>query len=197
MKKHLYQIAQHSTGSNWLSDDLIFEELNVLGLVDYLEASHRYFFDEAIPKIEQSFMLLLSYHQNDNSLSTLFNLFLKFEIELKSHVQIEEQKYFPYARTLYCSSRKNLTSALMLHFSRYSAKDFALSHEHTECYLTEIITLLANQKYMDGHPVFNILLKQLKCLDEEIRTHGWVEDHILVSKLTEIEEAFEAFVTNC
>ncbi len=171
------------------------EHLFVPEIVNFLENSHDRFKDHYIPKIEQNFLLLIQSFPHNNNITTLLNLFLKFQIQFKQHIEIEEQTMFPYAKTLYQSSQKNLTSALILHFSEYKAKDFALSHEHTECYLTEIIFMLQQQEEVKHHFIYNILQKQLCQFDSEIRTHAWVEDNVLLKKLVEIEEALELFVT--
>lgn len=172
-----------------------FDEYSVRLIVDFLEASHQRFCNQLIPEIEQNFLLLIDYFQHNNNLKTLFNLFLKFQIDFKQHICIEKKTMFPYAKILYKASISNfIAPALFIHFSKYSVKDFINSHENSECYLTEIIFLFQKQQEVQNHTIYNVLIKQLYQFNNEIKTHAWIEDNILVSKVREIEEALENFV---
>lgn len=194
-KKHLELVAKineiHHNNSTTL-DNFSVEEI-----VAFLEVSHQRFFNQLIPKIEQNFLLLIDYYQDNVSLKTLFNLFLKFEIDFKQHTQIEEQTLFPYVKNLYKASISNsITTALFIHFGQYSVNDFLNDHENSECYITEIIFLFQKQKEIQNHTIYNVLIKQLCQLDNEIKTHGWIEDNVLVNKVTLIENAIAGFVSN-
>lgn len=172
-----------------------FDGYSVKIIIDFLKKSHLRFTNESIPKIEQNFLLLTKTYEENNKLKTLFNLFLKFQIELNQHIKIEEKTLFPYAETLYRASIGNsLPALLLIHFDKYSVSDFANSHENNECYLTEIISLLEQQQELRDHPIYNILLSQMNELNSEIKTHAWIEDNVLVKKVIEIEQAIEGFV---
>ena len=73
-------------------------------------------------------MLLTKYFEGNNKLKTIFNLFIKFQINFLEHIQIEERTMFPYAKTLYKASVSNsIQAVLLIHFSKYSVADFAES----------------------------------------------------------------------
>ena len=172
-----------------------FDAYSVKILVDFLKTSHKRFLNQSIPNIEQNFLLLSKYYDQNNELKTIFNLFLKFQVDFVEHIQIEEKTVFPYANTLYQASVGNSIEAVVLiHLSQYSIADFSNGHENNECYLTEIIFLMNRQEELKNHSIFNILMKQLCQLDNEIKTHGWVEDNVLVQKVQEIENAFDNFI---
>lgn len=172
-----------------------FDGYSVKIIVDFLKKSHLRFTNESIPKIEQNFLLLIKNHENNNQLKTLFNLFVKFQIELKQHILVEEKNLFSYAETLYKASIGNsLPVLLLIHFDKYSVQDFANSHQNNECYLNEISYLLEQQTAIKNHPIYNILLNQINQLNSEIKTHGWIEDHVLIKKVIEIEQAITSFI---
>jgi iron-sulfur cluster repair protein YtfE (RIC family) len=174
-----------------------FEAYSIEILIDFLKVSHQRFINQSIPKIEQNFLILIKYFEENNDLKTLFKLFLKFQIDFKQHIEIEEKTIFPYSEVLHKASFSiSVEAVLLIHFSKYSIADFVSSHENNECYLTEIIFLLAQQDTMKDHPVYNILLKQICHFDNELKTHGWVEDNVLVKKVEEIERAITDFVKN-
>ena len=172
-----------------------FDDYSVQTLINFLESSHRRFVNQSIPKIEQNFLLLVKFYEESNQIKTIFNLFLRFQIEFMQHIQIEERTFFPYVKTLYEASKSNsLATILLIHFGKYTVSDFVDSHEDKEPYLTEIIFLLEQQKGLKKHPVFNILLKQLCQLDNEIKTHAGIEDGVLIQKIVKIENAISSFV---
>jgi iron-sulfur cluster repair protein YtfE (RIC family) len=174
-----------------------FEAYSVEVLIDFLKGSHQIFTNKSIPKIEQSFLMLVKYFDENNELNTLFKLFLKFQVDFKQHIEIEEKTIFPYSEVLHKASlSKSVKAILLIHFSKYSIADFVSSHENNECYLTEIIFLLNQQETLKSHPVYNILLKQICQFDNELKTHGWLEDNVLVKKVEEIELAISNFVKN-
>lgn len=192
-KKHFELISKINELENLNSSSL--DNFSIDEIVSFLEASHQRFFNLLIPKIEQNFLLLIDYYQDNSSLKTLFNLFLKFEIDFKQHIKIEETTLFPYIKTLYKASISNsITNALFIHFGKYSVKDFINDHENSECYVTEIIFLFQKQKEIQNHTIYNVLIKQLCQLDNEIKTHGWIEDNVLVTKVEKIENAITDFV---
>lgn len=179
----------HDENSNSLTDFTVTE------IVSFLEASHDRFIHAIIPKIEQNFLVLNDYFQDNNNLKILFKLFLKFEQDFKQHIAIEENTLFPYAKNIYKASvGHSVTQALFIHFGKYSVKDFIDGHKNNECYLTEIIFLFQKQTEMHDHTIYNVLMKQMCQLDNEIKTHGWIEDNVLVNKVMEIENALEKFV---
>lgn len=192
---NLYQSLVNTirTGDKLTPSD--FNEYSVHTIIEFLKKSHLEFTDKAIPKIEQNFLMLVKNNPNNNQLRTLFNLFLKFEIELKQHIAIEEKTLFPYTETLYRASiADSLQALLLIHFGKYSVNDFANSHENNECYLNEIIHLLGNQKGFENNTAYNILLSQITQLNDEIKIHAWIEDNVLVKKVKEIEHAVSHFV---
>lgn len=174
-----------------------FEAYSVEILIDFLKSSHQRFLNQSIPKIEQNFLMLVKYFENNNKLKTIFKLFIKFQVDFKQHIKIEEKTIFPYSEVLYKASfSKSVEAVLLIHFSKYSIADFVISHENNECYLTEIIFLLSQQEELKGHPVYNVLLKQICQFDNELKTHGWIEDNVLVKKVEEMEVAITNFVKN-
>jgi regulator of cell morphogenesis and NO signaling len=174
-----------------------FEAYPVEVLIDFLKTSHQRFLNQSIPKIEQNFLILVKFFHEHNDLKTIFNLFLKFQLDFKQHLEIEEKTIFPYAEVLHKASlSRSMEAVLLIHFSKYSIADFASSHEKNECYLTEIIFLLNQHMPLKSHPIYNILLQQICQFDNELKTHGWLEDNVLVKKVEEIEFSISNFIKN-
>ena len=81
---------------DYVSDS--FKGYSVKDIIEFLEFSHQRFINESIPKIEQNFLLLIKYFEGNNELSTLFKLFLKFQVDFINHIEIEEKTIFPYSK---------------------------------------------------------------------------------------------------
>ena len=174
-----------------------FNEYSVNTIVDFLEASHERFFVKSIFEIEQNYLLLIKVFPRNSQLPIIFNLFLKFQVDLKQHICIEEKTIFVYAKTIYQAIETNsLAAMLLIHFGEYSTQSFANSHLHNEQYLTEIVFLLRQQEELHSHPLFHRLLKQLIKMDEELKNHAWIEDNLLVEKTKEIEQAIYNIVSD-
>ena len=191
LNKKLIEEFKESTGYN-LNE---ISDYNVDKLVNFLMASHRSFLNKSIPKIEQNFLLIIKHYQNNNNLKIILNLFIKFQIDFMEHIQIEEKTIFPYSRTIYKASiDSSIQTLLLVHFSKYSINDFLNNHKNTECFLSEILYLLSREVDLKNEPLYNILTKQIRQLDHEIKSHAWVEDNILVNKVRAIEIAVNNFI---
>ena len=97
----LYQNSLIKVLENKELNTISFEAYSVNVLVDFLEKSHQRFLNFSIPKIEQNFLMLIKYFENNNELNILFKLFLKFQVNLKQHIELEEKTIFPYSKVLY------------------------------------------------------------------------------------------------
>lgn len=134
-------------------------------LIDYLIASHRRFTYQYIPQIEQNFLGLMKLTPESPSLKTIFHLFLKFQMDLQLHADLEE-------RTMYREFLKPT--------GKSTKHDF--SHEDEEPYLTEIISLLEKQSFSET-PFCRILLTHLNNFDLELKEHAWLEENLVINRL--------------
>ncbi|HIP31122.1 MAG TPA: hypothetical protein EYG86_00015 [Crocinitomicaceae bacterium] len=173
---------------NQLDNNEESKEVSALKLVNALEVAHQKFTNVLIPKIEQYFLLLVDCFPEDKMITALFNLFVKFQGDFHEHLDVEEKNVFPYIRKIhFVVKNKSKRGARLIRDDNYSIASFAHSHDNTELYLTEIISLLENIKSMEKHPARNILLKHLVRMDEQIKVHANIEDSILIEKVLELE----------
>ncbi|MCH2225001.1 MAG: hypothetical protein MK066_09560 [Crocinitomicaceae bacterium] len=130
-------------------------------VIDFLIASHWRFRHELIPRIEQNFMGLIKLQPNKASLPVIFNLFLKFQLALNIHMDIEEKTVFP-------------------DFLQKKKKRFmdSVSHDNHEPFLSEIIQLLERSDY-SVNPFCQLLIQRLTQFEKELREHAWIEEKII------------------
>ena len=75
-------------------------EINIL--VDFLERSHRFYIDQCLPKLDLNLLSLLRSESDNSQLLTLaFNLFNKFNKDLKEHFFFEEKNMFVFSKYLH------------------------------------------------------------------------------------------------
>ncbi|MCH2231289.1 MAG: hypothetical protein MK105_13185 [Crocinitomicaceae bacterium] len=135
-------------------------------VIAYLKASHWRFEHELIPRIEQNFLGLIKLTPNSKSLPIILNLFMKFQVSLKVHMDVEERITFP--------------AFLNNSIPAKSANENSHSHEDQEPFLSEIIALLKKSKYA-SNPFCQLLIQRIENFDLELKKHAWIEEKIINS----------------
>lgn len=133
-------------------------------VIEYLRSSHWKYEHELIPKIEQDFSALIKHIPNASSLPVIFKLFLKFQMDLKMHMQIEEQLIYP--------------TFLANPLSEKLRSSDSESHEDHEPFLREIIQLIGNSSF-SSNPFCQVLLSRLNHFESELKEHAWIEENII------------------
>lgn len=131
-------------------------------VIDYLKASHWRFEHELIPRIEQNFLGLIKLVPESNSLPVILNLFIKFQLDMKLHMQLEEKTIFED----FLRGRKQLASV------------HPISHEDQEPFLKDIIRLLESSDYANN-PFCQVLIRRLTEFNSELHEHAWIEENII------------------
>lgn len=172
-----------------------FEEYSIPEIISFLKHSHHKFVNEYLPKMEALFLKTLNNCPKNVALNGIFYHFLNYEICLNQHIKIEETQFFNYAELLYKTSiGKSLPMLLFVHFSKYKVVDFSEFHENNECSLQQIIDELNIIKTSKNTSVINPLVQQLYNINEELKTHAWIEDNVLTKRVAEIEAAIKDFI---
>jgi len=159
-------------------------------LIRYLNQSHNYYLEEKVPQIE----LLIDQLKNDKNLDEktfklLKDFFSEYKKELTNHIQVEEERVYPYAQKL----EKEITSgkvseSLIDEMKAYSITDYEETHDDVESKLYDLKNIII--KYLpssenDQH-YFNVL-KELFLLENDLNEHSRIEDLILVPKVEAME----------
>lgn len=151
-------------------------KLNPETILGYLRKSHSYFLEYRLPSIREKLNRALN---NVSTKETIITYFEEYEREVHEHMEYENLTFFPYSQNLVEGIEQE----------GYSVKDFEVRHNDIEEKLEDLINLIV--KYLptqgDVHLLADILNDLKKC-DKEISIHSFLEDRILVPKITSMEK---------
>ena len=182
--QHLSEIYYDAKSYN--ADD--FEQFTLNEILSYLQASHRYYLNVWLPKINQSVQQLLA-ASGESSLviKPLFLFVVKYQQELENHIEKEEKILFSFVDDLlkgeYSSERKN----------------FVINHflfTHNDNVIVQLDELKADlvrfEKELEQNLNFHILFNQLEIFQNDLLIHGLIEDDVFVPKVLRlINQDFE------
>lgn len=172
---------------NTYTDENYFPEAELLSfspvlLIDYLKNTHRYYIEYVLPKIEQLLnQVLLSCKDNCSSLKMISTFYQKYKAELLLHLQLEDEKVFPYIIDLYKHKRLSTNGS--------SIEVIENEHTNVEVKLSDLKSLIIRHmppNYDDN--TMNEFLTALFQFENDLNDHARIEDHILITQVLEFEK---------
>jgi len=160
-------------------------------ITDYIRKTHRHYLFRKLPEMEQSINLLLQdYNDGHPLLHTLEAFYAAYKTGLSLHICDEENHLLPYVDFLLRADRTGYDLREFLRQTkRYSLADFVEDHhDDHETELREIRkTILAYQPPATNGTPYRILVQQLEVFDRDLTVHGYIEDRVLIPRITGIE----------
>lgn len=157
-------------------------------LLDYLKKTHKYYLSKKLPEIELSIAGLREHFEETHPLQVVLGeLFLNYKNSLISHIEMEEEKLFPYIE--YLVEKSNDASPINEMFQSYSIAALLQGHEDVEEQLVSIKKIITNFTESTGEVMpFLIFLNQITNLEKDLNKHAMVEDEILLPKAINLEK---------
>lgn len=148
-------------------------------ILDYLRQSHAYYQDVLMPRMQMAivgFDKNFSSHPATKVLSMFYN---NYQNELLEHIELEENKLFPYAEQLLVEKQEY----------NYSIAQFGREHNHEiEDRLQEVLVTIKNQF---PEVTFDFSFKAFEHLLERFSTdlaiHHYIEEMVFIEKLKVLE----------
>lgn len=166
----------------------LFHDFELKEIYTYLKASHVYYLESWLPKINQTAFQLKSNYGNEFLAVQILTLFLeRYQLELEQHIAYEEQVLFNFVGELlngkYSSDKKDF---VINHFL-FTHNDNVIVH------LTELKEdLMKFETGLRENLVFQVLFTQLEIFQNDLLIHGLIEDEVFIPKvLNHIHENFE------
>lgn len=172
---------------NTYNDESYFPEAELLSfspilIINYLKNTHRYYIKYVLPKIEKLLnQVLLSCTEDCSSLKMISTFYQKYKAELLLHLQLEDERVFPYIINLY--EKKALSP------DEVSIEVLENEHTNVEVKLSDLKNLILRHlspNYDDN--MMNEFLTALFQFENDLNDHARIEDHILIVQVIEFEK---------
>ncbi len=166
-------------------------------IVDYLQATHRYYTEEKIPDLKKLFQTLIN-SGTQGGLMMIQRFFEEYLDEFHKHIAREEEKVYPYVLQLETDfSGKKTTSDFLRQLDQYRITNYEKEHDDIEEKLFDLKNILI--KYippMDDYHLVHQILSKLFRLEKDINDHSHIEDKVLIPKVAKMEKLFLEAVKN-
>jgi regulator of cell morphogenesis and NO signaling len=162
-------------------------------LVKYLRSTHSCYLKYQIPRIESEILQLESNdHSAGHNMHLMLNFFREYIGEFSTHIELEEDKIFPYILQLEDNFNTEKPSPEFLETARgYTIRDFLDEHSNLEEKLIDLRNILL--KYMtppSNNCIFTNVLIEIFRLGNDLNDHTILEENVLVPQVIKLEEEF-------
>ncbi len=162
-------------------------------LVKYLRSTHSCYIEYHIPRIENEIVRIESLdHSGGQNMQVMLKFFREYIGEFSSHIQLEEDKIFPYILNLEENLKKQEPDAEFLKIARgYTIKDFLDEHSDIEEKLVDLRNILL--KYLappSDNCVFTNVLVEIFRLGNDLKDHTILEEDVLIPQVIKLEKEF-------
>ncbi|SFE79734.1 hemerythrin domain-containing protein [Thermophagus xiamenensis] len=162
-------------------------------LVKYLRSTHSCYIDYQIPRIESEIIQIENTDQaSSKNMQLMLKFFREYISEFTAHIQLEEEKIFPYILELEENLEKEKPDPEFLGKARgYTIRDFLDEHSDIEEKLTDLRNILL--KYLDppsNNCMFTNILIEIFRLGKDLNDHTILEENVLIPQVIKLEEQF-------
>lgn len=152
----------------------------------YLKASHQFYLNVWIPKIENTLLQMRTKFGNEYWSVRLLLLFVNsYKKELLEHIDQEEQVLFSFVEKLLrneqCPGHQDL---VLNHFIHTHNDNVVIQLEELR---KDILTF---DEDLQGNLFFEVLFNQLSVFQRDLMVHGLIEDHVFIDKVVAYTNRF-------
>ena len=167
------------TFNNYVPSTATILGTDMMGLVPYLEKSHKYYVDKRLPHIELH-LDAIAQKLNGRIGQVFISFFKEYKLEVEEHFKHEERDVFPHIRAL-MNSKKDTS---------YSIGEVLHTHSDIEGKLDDLLNIVF--KYLppevDDDNVLDVVYDILR-LSEDLKKHTFIEEKIMVPLVKHLENA--------
>ena len=146
-------------------------------ILRYLHQSHDYYLNRALTAMETAITKLLEPCQQKQQ-DVVWNFFRGYKVELKNHFGFEEEEVIPYVQGLIIGQSR----------PGFSIDRFEENHSNIDEKLSDFKNLVMKSlpAVCDGEARVNLLVR-IFALQEDLKCHTYIEDHVLVPMVRLLE----------
>jgi regulator of cell morphogenesis and NO signaling len=183
------EIANAYLGEEYLPGEEL-SHFSLEAMVGYLKATHSYYLDVALPRLEQKILGMLDRSRlSKKEIALVTGFFNDYKQDFIAHITREEKEVLPYIIEIEKQSLKKTPDVAFLdHLKGYSIRKFAQDHERLEYSLENLFKLIT--KYLppiDDQETSIQVLRDLADLVNDLSDHADMEDKVLVPRVAELE----------
>ena len=155
----------------------VLHRSHVGDVLRYLHRSHDYYLRRALVDMEESISWLLEPCQKRQQ-DVVWTFFRGYKTELRKHFGFEEEEVIPYVQGLIIGQQR----------SGFSIDRFEQNHSNIDEKLSDFKNLVMKSLPDECDRTARLdLLLRICALQEDLKCHTWIEDHILVPMVRLLE----------
>lgn len=158
-----------------------FSKKDLLQVIDFLKSSHNYYRFDKYPQIS-SYIRQLQENHPEKELKLLEKFFNEYFMEVREHLDYEDEVAFPYFIKLLGSEEKANDREI------YSSREYSEHHTDIELKLKDLKNLLLKYVKIDNDlDLRRKLFVELYELEFDLYIHSLIEETILIPSGVDIE----------
>ena len=155
----------------------LLRRCHVGDILRYMHQSHDYYLNRAISDMEASVTKLLEPCQKKQQ-DVVWNFFRGYKVEVKNHFGFEEQEVIPYVQGLIIGQTR----------PGFSIDRFEENHSNIDEKLGDFKNLVMKSlPAVCDNDIRRDLLVRIYALQEDLKCHTYIEDHVLVPMVRLLE----------
>ena len=155
----------------------LLRRCHVGDILRYMHQSHDYYLNRAISDMEASVTKLLEPCQKKQQ-DVVWNFFRGYKVEVKNHFGFEEQEVIPYVQGLIIGQSR----------PGFSIDRFEENHSNIDEKLGDFKNLVMKSlPAVCDNDIRRDLLVRIYALQEDLKCHTYIEDHVLVPMVRLLE----------
>jgi regulator of cell morphogenesis and NO signaling len=182
-------VALYDSDENFQFQKL--QKFSIAQVLEYLQASHRYYLTKKLPEIEQSMQHVFNKYSESHQLLTSLTVFFNdYKNKLIAHIKMEEKEFFPYIKKLISANKGDIDQVEVdFLLANTSIEDFNDEHDPIEDELKTVSNIIYQNSESKTAPMpYRVFLNQVELFELELRKHAIIEDFVLVPMAKELEK---------
>ena len=173
-------VATFLAVANFISNqEKDIQGISLKSLIDYLKQAHTYFLDYNLPTIRRQLIESIDCSGNDDVAFLILRFYDEYVIEVRKHMEYENNKVFTYVEGLLNGIRD----------SRYVIRTFAEKHNTMDTKLKELKDIIIRYYPDQSNNLLTSVLFDIINCEQDLSLHCQVEDFLFVPAVEELESS--------
>ncbi len=159
--------------------------IDLESLIGYLKRAHTSFLEVSLPRIRQHLIEAINYTTGDRISYMLMKFFDDYVVEVKRHMEHENDVIFRYAEDLLIGKKD----------AKHSIADFSANHGHTAAKLQELKDLFIYHYNQAENTRLSVTLFDIINCEKDLLAHFEVENRLFIPAVELLENTMHSTTT--